>query len=132
VLAPSLPPGLRNVSVAGNSANVVVTFETNLPVRRSPLGAATIAISRIAVSAGGRSMDRFPELSLASEMVAEGPVLTLLPEGTSPVPEMTEITRRTPGADGFAEYTARMATGPQDGVILVTDPLGRVVTQQFP
>jgi hypothetical protein len=130
-LPPLDPIRLELVSLASNDSNQVVTFRTDLPVKQTALGVATIQVMQVAPDAAGHRMERTQKLACAAHQVPTGPALELL---LDPLPEELdppEINRRDPDGTGLAEYTVRMSVQVAQGVIVARDPLGRSVQVEF-
>jgi hypothetical protein len=131
VVPPATPPLLESVSVAAsNASNQIISFRTDLPVRASPLGAATIVVARLAPSPDGRSMQRTPLVSVKASDVVQGASLALL-AGSTPA-DLNQIQRGATDASGRATYSVRIAGDATRIAITVTDPRARAVERQLP
>jgi hypothetical protein len=110
-----------------NGASRLVQFTTDLPVRSTPVGRATIAVIAIEAAADGRSMERTALLLVDAAEVELGPALAL--PATAPAEPL--INRRAPNATGVAQYSVVLDAAVTGGVVVVTDPLGRAVERSF-
>jgi hypothetical protein len=130
VLPPLLAPSLDAVSrVGGNASNQVVTFRTDLPVRASELGAASITVTAVGTASGAPK--RTVLLEVDPSGVGEAAALAVLPVGSPDLAVLPRVTRGARDTSGRVAYTVRLpgslpdaATG---GTVTVRDPLGRSV-----
>jgi hypothetical protein len=133
VLPPAAPPLLDGVSVADNATNRVATFTTDLPVRPTPLGAASVQLVRIAPDPTGTRMARTTVLLVDPATIAEDEPLAVLDSPTTDqLDAMPEITRGPPDAQGRVLYTIRVRAEAASGAVVVRDPLGRSTERQLP
>ena len=122
LVAPSDPPELEVSSLTTQpDGSKLLQFTTNLPVRSSPAGTATLLVYAHRIGAGHTQREKIIEVEAAS--VAE----RALPATGTPA-----IARGAPNAAGVCVYSARLATDVNSGAITVTDPLGRANEHTFP
>ncbi|HEV2757650.1 MAG TPA: hypothetical protein VG318_17965 [Actinomycetota bacterium] len=121
VLTPAQGPVVSGPTVTNNAATRLVAFSTDLPVRMTPVGRATIAVLGVGLTTDGSSIRRTPLLLVHADEVVQGAALTLLPAA----PPEGQVNRRVPDSAGVAEYTVLLDAAVTSGVVVVTDPLGR-------
>lgn len=127
---PAGDPLLDSLAIAGNDEDRVLTFRTDLPVKPTPLGAATVEVLEVDLS-GGRPV-RIPVVSVLASEVAEGPPLAPLPAPTpADLAAMPQVARGAPDAEGRVVYTVRMAGSVKRGVVAARDPVGRLAELDF-
>lgn len=136
VVPPFDPPLLSEVNLNPPppiaASNRVLSFKTDLPVRRSPLAAAQIRLSRIRVSAEG-DVARETVLAAESHSVEAGNPLQVLPlPSRIQLEALPQISRGDPDAQGQVSWTVRLPGAIDAVVITLTDPLGRVSEAFFP
>src|SRR5439155_8893684 len=90
VLTPSFGPTLSVAAASGNRTTRLVPFTTDLPIRPTPVGRATIAVVEVALAADGRSTQRTPVLLVNADEVEQGAALTL----SATAPAEPQINRR--------------------------------------
>jgi hypothetical protein len=123
---PAAPPVLTFLNQKGIASNRVVRFETNLPLKRSPLGPATLTVVALDLDAATKKMTRRVVLSVPVDQVAEGPPLALLLNPSqADLAKMPEIVRSAPNAAGLATFSVRMRNDFGEGAVVATDPLDR-------
>jgi hypothetical protein len=133
VRPPTAPPVLDSIAATGNATNRVVSFRTNLPIRRSPVGTAEIAVVRLAAPAAGERLERAPVLVVVPDEVEQDAALTPLASPTAAqLAAMPEISRGAPDAQGRCTYTVRMRAEVKQGFVVVRDPLSRTVELAIP
>jgi hypothetical protein len=135
VRPPSAPPLLDNLSIAIDAAstNRVITFRTDLPVRVSPVGAAEIALLRVAASSTIARMERMAVLRVSPGQVQQAARLTPIESPTqAQLDAMPEIVRDAPDTEGRCIFTVRLRADFTGGVLVVTDPLSRSTERPLP
>ncbi len=136
VVPPPAAPLIDNITLTPSSSapasNRVLSFRTDLPVKRSPLGAAQLRLTQSVPNSDGTRMQRVVIVELSATEVAEGPPFAVIAAPTQAELEaMPEISRGTPDNNGRAVYSVRMLGEVTRGVITVTDPLGRSAEATF-
>jgi hypothetical protein len=120
--APSGPPALAVTSFTTEAdGSKLLQFTTNLPVRPSPAGTATLVLYANRTSGGRAQREKIIEA--AADSVAQG---ALSATGTP------AIARGAPDVSGVAAYSVRVAADVNGGAIVVADPLGRASERTFP
>jgi hypothetical protein len=138
------PPGLPmlavgQVFVPANSTNQVIIFQSDLPIKPTPLGIARIELSRVTLDAATQRMVRTIVKTWEPQDIPVGMnISAVLPDPTpQQLKAMPEITRSQPPPDSSAAtYTIRAARNlPAEANVSFTltlrDPLGRVVQTTF-
>jgi hypothetical protein len=130
VLPPLAGPVVTSVArTAGNAANQLLSFRTDLPVRASSAGVAGLSVSIVATTGGTPTRHRL--LDVDPSTVAAGPGLTVLPVGSPQLADLPHVSRGTPDATGMTTWTIRLPgtlpDGATGGTIAVRDPLGRAL-----
>ena len=129
VLPPTVPPLLTAIGgVATNVNSRLVTFQTDLPVKETPLGSASIEIAQIQIV--GERPARSALLSVDAHDVRQAAALNL---SSTPMTSATITRRAAIATTGIAEYTALLplATVAATLSLTVRDPLGRITEIQF-
>jgi hypothetical protein len=132
-LAPPDDPVLIVDDLEGTPTNGVLRFSTDLPLHRSDLGPAEIAISRLAVSADGTRNERSALLRISPDLVPEtGPLLPIQGPTTEEIDAMPQVSRGpTDPVTGLTPYWVRLRTDDGRGDVAVSDPLGRTVIRRY-
>jgi hypothetical protein len=105
----------------------VLTFTTDLPVRPTPMGPATIEVLH-RIANPGRGMDQRRVLLVETTVVDEGEALAPIvdaPENL--VPEISRCRK----SDGSYEYSLRLPASVDRGTVMVRNPRGRVTKAVF-
>lgn len=131
VLPPIVPPVLTAIgTTAANSNSRLITFQTDLPVKETPLGSASIEITRIRIV--GDRPERSALLRVNAQDVRQ---ITALSLSAIPIPTATITRRAAIAATGIAEYTALLPPAPAGTTeilsLTVRDPLGRITEIQL-
>lgn len=122
VLTPPGPPVLTPPTLSARPDSRVLQFDAGLPMRRTDLGAARIAIYRLD-TAGARARRELLIETRADEV----------PQGDLPAGPFAgaAIRRGPPGTGGLTRYSALLPVAATTGAIVVTDPLGRAIERTF-
>jgi hypothetical protein len=124
VLPPTKNPALQ-ATLISNANSKLITFQTDLPVKETPLGSSNIEITQIRIV--GDRPERSMLLSVSPENVIDGGALEL---SDTPITTMA-ITRQATIKMHVSEFTVLLPLTPTGVTLTVRDPLGRITEIQL-